>query len=59
MCGIFGIQTLNPKIIDVNFVNKTSSLMHRRGPDATGFYNYNHQNKRIFFAKIYRQRFFE
>ena len=41
MCGIFGIWTLNLKIIDVDFVSKISSLMNRRGPDATGFYSYN------------------
>ncbi|MFQ6723087.1 MAG: asparagine synthase (glutamine-hydrolyzing) [Opitutales bacterium] len=52
MCGIFGIQSLSPKNRDVKFVNKISSLMHRRGPDATGFYNYNQQNKESFLQKF-------
>ena len=41
MCGIFGFIGPKPYKVTRTFANKISSLMHLRGPNATGFYGYN------------------
>lgn len=58
MCGIFGIQTCNPKNIKMNFVNKISSLMNHRGPNATGFYGWNGHSRKSFLNRSIENDFY-
>ena len=48
MCGIFGILSAKPYKVTQAFANKVSSLMHLRGPNATGFYGYHRETQKTF-----------
>ena len=48
MCGIFGILSAKPYKVTQAFANKVSSLMHLRGPNATGFYGYHSRTQKTF-----------
>jgi len=48
MCGIFGILSAKPYKVTQAFANKVSSLMHLRGPNATGFYGYHSEPQKTF-----------
>ena len=47
MCGIFGIISAKPYKVTQTFADKISSLMHLRGPNATGFYGYSAGNQKV------------
>lgn len=48
MCGIFGIISAKPYKVAQGFADKISSLMHLRGPNATGFYGYHSETQKTF-----------
>ncbi len=48
MCGIFGILSAKPYKVTQAFADKISSLMHLRGPNATGFYGYHRETQKTF-----------
>ena len=48
MCGIFGIISAKPYKVAQEFADKVSSLMHLRGPNATGFYGYHSKTQKTF-----------
>lgn len=48
MCGIFGILSAKPYKVTQAFADKISSLMHLRGPNATGFYGYHKETQKTF-----------